>query len=134
MLSVDVELSALIKCSEDSDVQMQLTKVILCSLGWILFRFTVVMQLIKVIFRSLDGNAISSFHLLLLRFLAVSAADISHSAYTPEDTHLDAIFVCQSIFPSRISGRGYKIGPICLSVCLSVCVCVCVCVSQLSRG
>ncbi len=35
-------------------------------------------------------------------------------------------FYAVSIFPSRVSGRGYKIGP----VCLSVCVCVC----RLSRG
>ena len=27
------------------------------------------------------------------------------------------------LFPSRVSGRGYKIGPI------SVCVCICVCLS-----
>ncbi len=25
------------------------------------------------------------------------------------------------IFPSRVSGRGYKIGPVCVCVCLSVC-------------
>ncbi len=36
-------------------------------------------------------------------------------------------YVSSALFiPSRISGRGYKIGP--------VCVCVCVCVSQRSYG
>ena len=34
------------------------------------------------------------------------------------------------IFPSRVSGRGYKIG----AVCPSVCLCVCVSVIQLSHG
>ncbi len=28
------------------------------------------------------------------------------------------------IIPSRVSGRGYKIGPVCVSVCLSVCLSV----------
>ncbi len=28
-----------------------------------------------------------------------------------------------SIFPSRVSGRGYKIGPVCVFVCLSVIQC-----------
>ncbi len=38
--------------------------------------------------------------------------------------------VCRiGIFPSRVSGRGYKIGP----VCLCVCVCACVCLSALSQ-
>ncbi len=32
------------------------------------------------------------------------------------------------LIPSRVSGRGYKIGP----VCLSVCVCVCASVSSLT--
>ena len=30
----------------------------------------------------------------------------------------------KDIIPSRVSGRGYKIGPVCPSVCLSVCVSV----------
>ncbi len=34
------------------------------------------------------------------------------------------------IFPSRVSGRGYQIGAICLSVCR--CVCVCASVSSLT--
>ncbi len=34
-LSVDIQTSGLIKCREDSGVQMQLTKVISHSLGWI---------------------------------------------------------------------------------------------------
>ncbi len=34
------------------------------------------------------------------------------------------------IIPSRVSGRGYKIGPVC--VCVSVCVCVCQLVSALT--
>ncbi len=29
-----------------------------------------------------------------------------------------------TIFPSRVSGRGYKIGPVCASVCVSVCLSV----------
>ena len=28
------------------------------------------------------------------------------------------------VVPSRVSGRGYKIGPVCVSVCLSVCLSV----------
>ncbi len=31
----------------------------------------------------------------------------------------------RSIFPYRVSSRGYKIGPVCLSVRVSVCLCVC---------
>ena len=34
-LSVDIQLNGLIKCREDLGVQMQLTQVIFCSLGWI---------------------------------------------------------------------------------------------------
>ena len=34
-LSVDIQLNGLIKCKEDSGVQMNLNKVILCSLNWI---------------------------------------------------------------------------------------------------
>ena len=30
-----------------------------------------------------------------------------------------------SIIPSRVSGRGYKIGPVCVCVCVSVCLSVC---------
>ena len=36
-------------------------------------------------------------------------------------------FSRQYLFPSRVSGRGYKISPVCL------CICVCVCLSALSR-
>ncbi len=36
------------------------------------------------------------------------------------------------IVPSRVSGRGYKIGPVCVCVCVSVCVCMCPSVSALT--
>ncbi len=36
------------------------------------------------------------------------------------------------IFPSRVSGRGYKIGPVCLCVCAPVCLCVCLSFSALT--
>ena len=31
------------------------------------------------------------------------------------------VLLTQHFIPSRVSGRGYKIGPVCVSVCLSVC-------------
>ncbi len=34
-LSVDIQLNGLVKCKEDSGVQMKLNQVILCSLSWI---------------------------------------------------------------------------------------------------
>ncbi len=36
------------------------------------------------------------------------------------------------LIPSRVSGRGYKIGPVCLCVCVSVCLCVCQLLSSLT--
>ncbi len=33
-------------------------------------------------------------------------------------------FMKTPIFPSPVSSRGYKIGPVCVCVCLSVCLCV----------
>ncbi len=36
------------------------------------------------------------------------------------------------VFTSHDSGRGHRIGPVCVSVCLSVRVCVCA-LSQLNR-
>ncbi len=38
-----------------------------------------------------------------------------HSVYNSRDYTFP-----DTVIPSRISGRGYKIGPVCLSVCLSV--------------
>ena len=57
-LSVDIQLSRLIKCREDLGVQMHLTQVIFCSLGWISPESTVLMQLTQVIFHSLYWSAI----------------------------------------------------------------------------
>ena len=30
------------------------------------------------------------------------------------------LYLQQTIIPSRVSSRGYKIGPVCVSVCVSV--------------
>ena len=71
-LSVDIRLSGLIKFREDPGVEMQLTQVIFCSLGWISpesavlitgqrsrprWNLPCVMQLTQVIFCSLERNA-----------------------------------------------------------------------------
>ncbi len=56
-LSVDIQLSGLIKCREDLGVQMQLTPVIFSSLGRVSLESTVLMLLTHVIFCSLDRSA-----------------------------------------------------------------------------
>ncbi len=43
-------------------------------------------------------------------------------AYRPREVPELLVYYDQRLlFPSRVSGRGYKIGPVCLCVCLSVC-------------
>ena len=56
-LSVDIQLSGLIKCRENPGVQMQLTQVISHSLGCISPKFTMLMQLTQLILHSLGWNA-----------------------------------------------------------------------------
>ena len=56
-LSVDIQLSGLIKGRENSGVQVPLTQAISYSLGWISPESTELMQLTQVIFRSLGWNA-----------------------------------------------------------------------------
>ena len=51
----------------------------------------------------------------------------------PSNIAPDSNFLCIYSIPSRISGRGYKIGPVCVCVSVCPCVCVSVCLSALSR-
>ena len=53
-----------------------------------------------------------------LLFLLQPTDAIQHSKFTFYKT----VHLCHGIafIPSRVSGRGYKIGPVCMSVCPSV--------------
>ncbi len=63
--------------------------------------------------------------------MATPVTRVFHVALIFSDKLHRAISKSQrAIFPSRVRGRGYKIGPVCVSVCVSVCLSV----IQLSNG